>query len=122
MNDTQHMIGRLVPDGVIDRDAVHVAVIPVEAAYLLLPGQRVYLTVDGKAAPCSEVKPVGIVDPFLQDVVQPGQRFWLFLLPNTVTGMTHHWRHPLFDGTDKLREHLTKKEKPIITVGVQDEK
>lgn len=35
--------------------------------------------------------PVGIVDPFLRESVQPSQRFWLFLYPNTVTSLRHEW-------------------------------
>ena len=107
MNDVQHMIGKLVPDGVVDRDAVHVAVIPVTAPYLMLPGQRA--CADGSHPTIGGPPSVGIVDPFLRDCVQAGQRYWLFLLPNTVTGMVHRWSHPMFDGNEKLKEHLSKK-------------
>ena len=77
-----------------ERDAVHVAIIPMEAGELLLPGQRVGIT-DGKAGAGGKI--VGIVDPFLTDVVSKGTTFWLCLLPNTVTGMRHHWEHPDFN-------------------------
>ena len=98
----QGMIGKLVPDDWTDRDAIHIAVIPMTADSVLLPGQGV--NVGG-----NHLRPyVGIVDPFLQDVVQPGQRFFLFLTPNTVTGITHHWHHPLFDGRAVLRAYLTR--------------
>lgn len=82
------------PDATARRDAVHVAVAPVEAAVLLLPGQRVGIADDGRAIPCG--KPIGVVDPFLADVVRPGQRFWLCLFPNTVTSLRHDWTHPAF--------------------------
>lgn len=75
-----------------DRDAVHVAVVPIKAQVVLIPGQRV--NKDG--LPLGS--PVGIVDPFLTDVVKPGQTFFLCLFPETVTGMTHRWSHPAFDG------------------------
>jgi hypothetical protein len=74
-------LGQLVPDDVFARDAVHVAVIPMVALRVLEPGQRMVH---------------GIVDPFLPKPVQPGQRFYLFLFPGTVTGMTHAWQHPAF--------------------------
>ena len=80
------------------RDAVHVAVAPVVSGGHLHPGQRVGLLPDGRA---SHLEPhIGVVDPFLvfKDVsmVHPGERFWLFLLPNTVTSLRHVWQHPAF--------------------------
>ena len=69
-----------------ERDAVHVAVIASTAEEIMYPAQRVELRGDI----------VGIVDPFLQHPVPKGGCYWLFLLPNTVTGMRHHWQHPAF--------------------------
>lgn len=75
------------------RDAIHVAVVPVEAGEKLAPGARVGI-VDGKAM---EVEPpIGIVDPFLLKVVRPGQRFYLFLFPGSITSLRHEWVHPAF--------------------------
>lgn len=76
------------------RDAIHVAVAPVTAAEDLEPGERVGLNEAGGA--CKSAKAIGIVDPFLEYGPYSGQRFWLFLFPNTVTGMRHHWKHPAF--------------------------
>lgn len=75
------------------RDAIHVAVIPMIASEMLRPGQRVGL-VGTEAGPSSNV--LGIVDPYLTDVVPKGGKFWMCLLPNTVTGMRHEWQHPAF--------------------------
>jgi hypothetical protein len=85
-------IGELV-EGDARRDAIHVAVAPVEAAEDLLPGQHVGL-VSGLASSASA--PIGVVDPFLKAPVLKGQRFWLFLYPNTVTSLRHVWTHPAF--------------------------
>ena len=76
------------------RDAIHVAVVPMIASIELRPGQRVGVA-DGKVEPAA--KSVGIVDPYLTRPVAKGELFWLCLMPNTVTGMRHHWSHPAFD-------------------------
>ncbi len=90
-------LGQLIEDGDRRRDAIHIAVIPVKATVTLKPGQHVGLIDDGNqelVAPCESN--IGIVDPFLSKDVEPQQRFWLFLYPNTVTGMRHVWTHPSF--------------------------
>jgi hypothetical protein len=89
-------LGRLIEDGDRRRDAVHIAVAPVTAAERLTPGQHVGLVAGetehvGPAETC-----IGIVDPFLTQPVEVGQRFWLFLYPNTVTSLRHYWTHPAF--------------------------
>lgn len=81
------------------RDAVHVAVAPVVADHLLAPGYHVCLR-EGRASAVRAgertEETVGIVDPFLDRWVEPGERFWLFLYPNTVTSLRHVWTHPAF--------------------------
>lgn len=75
------------------RDAIHVAVIPVVAKMELAPGW--WVSKDGENI--LQKSAVGIVDPFLTKNVQKGETFWLFLKPNTVTGMRHAWEHPEFE-------------------------
>ena len=88
-------LGTILRVGGQQRDAIHVAVVPVTAGAELKPGQRIALA-DDKAVPSTDRATVGIVDPFLQINVPEGDRFWMFLLPNTVTGMRHAWSHPAF--------------------------
>lgn len=76
------------------RDAVHIALAPVIAACNLEPGQFVGL-VNGQATWNVETF-IGVVDPFLKDEVKKGERFWLMLLPGTITGLRHVWSHPAF--------------------------
>lgn len=86
----------VLPTGQSERDAIHVAVIPMIAAEMLRPGQRIGLVGDGIAGPSGTI--TGIVDPYLTDVIPKGAAFWMCLLPGTVTGMRHHWIHPDFNG------------------------
>ena len=90
-------LGELVA-GPAGRDAVHVAIAPVEAGEGLEPGEPVGLALDGKAynAYASGVEPLGIVDPFLDFGVKQGQRFFLCLYPGTITSLRHVWTHPAF--------------------------
>lgn len=97
--DTQNAIGKLLDEGQ-QRDAIHIAVAPVVAARSLSPGQRVGLTDEGKADSLID-KDIGIVDPFLERPVKRGERFFLFLFPNTVTGLRHQWVHPAFGEPDR---------------------
>jgi hypothetical protein len=90
-------LGKLIVDGDRRRDAVHIAVAPVTAAGALAPGQHVGFVADGDIETVGVAeKPVGVVDPFLREPVQKGERFWLFLYPNTITGLRHVWTHPAF--------------------------
>ncbi len=88
-------IGKLIEGADARRDAIHVAVAPVEAAEELGPGRHVALRA-GKAVHATGDDGIGIVDPFLRAPVLPGQRFWLFLYPNTITSLRHVWTHPAF--------------------------
>lgn len=93
-------LGELITDGEKRRDAVHVAVAPVTCADdgIMIPGALLKLIDRENAVCCDWEEAVGIVDPFLtQSCVKKGQRFWMFLLPNTITGLRHSWRHPAFD-------------------------
>lgn len=78
------------------RDAVHVAVIPAIAGERLAPGTRVGFLKNGRMGVVVEV--VGIVDPFLVDVINEGDRFWLCLPPGSITSLRHVWVHPAFVG------------------------
>ena len=90
-------LGNLITDGERRRDAVHIAVAPVTAAGTLALGQHVGFVAEGDIETVGISKsPVGIVDPFLREPVREGERFWLFLYPNTITGLRHVWTHPAF--------------------------
>lgn len=92
------VFGQLIK-GEVQRDAIHVACVPVVAMETLVPGQFIVLCENTE----DQVKPalrdslgMGIVDPFLTQKVYAGDRFWCWLKLGTVTGMRHHFEHPLF--------------------------
>lgn len=76
------------------RDAIHVAVAPVIASETLHPGQHIGLVKDSTTHATALTTHIGIVDPYLRHQVSKGQQFWLFLYPQTVTGLRHDWSHP----------------------------
>lgn len=80
------------------RDAVHIAVFQATSPHYLKPGQRVGLIRDDRpdwVSPHPKTV-IGIVDPFLTETVASGERFWVFVLPRTTTGLRHVWTHPAF--------------------------
>jgi hypothetical protein len=82
-----------------NRDAIHVAVAPVEAAIRLRVGAHVGIDREGKATNAIHGSHlVGVVDPFIADsgYVEKGERFWLFLYPGSITSLRHCWEHPAF--------------------------
>lgn len=95
------VLGELITESA-GRDAIHVACAPMVADCELKPGEHVGIVrhgIAGKQEPF-----VGIVDPFLKENVLKGQRFWFVLYPKTVTGIRHHWTHPLFLDQDQLED------------------
>lgn len=78
------------------RDAIHIAVAPVIAAEVRLPGMDIGLLSGSQEQVSRSAKHIGIVDPFLKLQVQPGQRFYMFLYPQTITSLRHEWTHPAF--------------------------
>lgn len=89
-------LGAAIPDSEpAKRDAIHVPLLPAFAGVKLAPGQKVYM--NGHVAIPSDntsAKPIGIVDPFLERMLQQGEKFWIMLYPDSITGIRHQWIHP----------------------------
>jgi hypothetical protein len=98
---TEPRLGEFIEGSLPERDAVHVAIIPLIAGERLYPGQLFRLAYSQPTiALRGSSNSVGVVDPFLRadDVaIEKGVQFWGLLFPGTVTGMRHHWQHPAFD-------------------------
>lgn len=92
--DALETLGTLI-DETAQRDAIHLAVIPMVAATRLTPGEHVGRMRDGTASPVLEDLQ-GIVDPFLTTPVEAGQRFWMVIYPRQITSLRHVWSHPAF--------------------------
>lgn len=91
---TQTEIGKLIV-GEGERDAIHIAVAPVVAGRRLRAGDRIGFDENGNANLTANT--IGIVDPFLTADVERGQKFFMFLFPNTITSLRHNWTHPAFE-------------------------
>lgn len=91
--DALETLGTIIGDSE-KRDAIHLAVEPVEAGEWLVPGQDISL-VNGKAFNRTG-KHIGIVDPFIKEPIAPGQKFWLVVYPRMITSLRHVWTHPSF--------------------------
>lgn len=115
--DALETLGKIIDTKRERRDAIHIAVEPTIAAEYLRAGDHV--TVDGYRA-TSDEKAVGIVDPFLLQVVSPGEGFWLLVYPREIHSLRHVWTHPSFkDAAEVAGEapklHAAKSEGQVAT-------
>jgi hypothetical protein len=93
-------VGHLV-EGNEERDAIHVPVIPVIAGDYLNPGEHVGIMGSRRNLTATRsADPVGIIDPFLKQTVNRGQKCWLFVYPGTIVSLRHNWEHPAFEKVD----------------------
>lgn len=88
--------------GAEGRDAIHIAIAPVTAGEALKPGDRCVLQ-GADTVVRTHAEGIGIVDPFLGDAVRPGERFYLWLNPYTITSLRHEWVHPSFPQPETAR-------------------
>jgi hypothetical protein len=106
--DALDTLGTIIGDDE-KRDAIHLAVEPVKAAEELFPGDHVAFNEDGLAVKVEVGKGVGIVDPFLEDIVEEGQRFWLVVYPRQISSLRHVWEHPKFKPSAETEVSLNVK-------------
>lgn len=86
------------------KDAVHIAIVPVISESTLSPGDHIGLVYPGVSRLVGCVRNnIGIVDPFLKEDVLPGDRFWMFMYPGSISSLRHDWTHAAFDMADEPR-------------------
>lgn len=93
-------VGQILdPEKEYVRDAIHVPIMEIISAGILTPGQKICI-INGLAFPWifnNHLPMVGVVDPYIMDDVQSGDKFYLFLKPESTTKLWHNWIHPLVD-------------------------
>jgi len=74
------------------RDAFHVPCIAAVSSGYVRAGNSVKF-IDGGSGivTCNTSERHGIVDPFASTIVSPGQVFWVFVDPNLVKSLRHHF-------------------------------
>lgn len=102
------------------RDAIHIAVVPIKAVTDLLPGQHVGVSADGKSSVTGSGLPVGIVDPFLLTGPREGDTFWLFLYQGQVTTLRHEWTHPAFPNVHEAPAVTAPSTKEVSEAWLRD--
>lgn len=79
-----------------NRDAIHIAILPVYCNDPLTPGQRVEYKGSNRVEATTN-KGHGIIDPFLEEPIPSQKLVYMLLHPNSVTGMRHAWECPDID-------------------------
>lgn len=108
-------LGELLNGGE-QRDAIHVAIAPVMANCRLKPGEHIGFIDSSTEIVGKSKTTIGVVDPFLKLGVDKGERFYMFLYPNTVTGMRHHWSHPSFVGENIVSKEVIDESVNILRI------
>lgn len=115
-----------IPNENAQRDAIHIAVAPMIAGERLYACNCVKLSsVDNGVvigADNDDPDCIGVVDPFFaagdgwnKVGVNKGSRVWVFLKPNTISYLRHHWEHPAFTEVERRSKTLTDNEKWLRT-------
>lgn len=103
------LVGTVIPENLaVERDAIHVAVLPVRGTTAIKRGMWLSFAYEGDIEMVMPANTwalaVGVADPFLStNTVAADERFLMFMKPNTITGLRHHWDHPALDAAMGVR-------------------
>jgi len=99
-------IGTILTTNEHQRDAIHMAILPVVVDDdWIRPGEHVAFVPGSKDRVRSvRADGIGIIDPFLNDgkPLVKEDRVWLFLYPNTIHGLRHDWVCESIDGKQSV--------------------
>jgi hypothetical protein len=90
----KNLLGK-TPEELGDKDAIHVAIVAVRAAYLIAPGTRCGMNANKECVP--DPNGPGIADPWHKGNIMRGEVFWLLLNQTEVPNVQHVWTHPTVD-------------------------
>ncbi len=87
----------------LERDAVHIPIVKVWAQNPIYPGDWLALRVSGDQVLAyrhndeSRETPYAKVDPFLKQLIKPGEAFYAWLRPESTYQLWHQWTHKTLD-------------------------
>lgn len=97
------------------KDAIHIAIAPVECGERLSPGQVIGFVKGSQTVVTGNPKvALGIIDPYLVNNLKKGDWCYMLMFPNTITSLRHEWTHPAFQkqSPKKLKNlKVSKKDK-----------
>lgn len=113
-DETIAWVGKKLPE-YVERDAIHIAVLPVvlgpPVLDIYLSGDPVRFIGDSTilVTQCDEhdSNSIGIIDPFIKEPPKEGDRVFVFMYPGTITGLRHQWSHPMVNDDTTPRSDLS---------------
>jgi hypothetical protein len=104
MMNKKNLLGR-TPTALGMKDALHVAVVSLRAAYNLSVGSRISLNEHGEAVCNGDEKDTfGIVNPYRKTDVVRGEWFWCMMDFGDIPKVKHVWDHPTVSFEPPTRE------------------
>jgi hypothetical protein len=99
--ENKPILGELLKGGE-ERDAIHIAILPVTAHTYIPAGAQIFIRPDLTAILSG--KSNAVADPFLKEQIRPGEKFYALLNPYTIESLRHEWVHKDFPNQNSPAE------------------